>query len=130
MVFGDELVPTREVYRAWRAKDSRGGRGAEIERMIEATSAQALAELAVNDLEPAVFRVCPAVERLYDRVRAMGLHVRVSGAGSTLFALFDQQQAAAEATAELRRAGLRCASVGAADNAMTNQDDGQRDDKR
>lgn len=130
LVFGDELVSTREVYRAWRAEDSQGGSGTEIERMIEATSAQTLAGLAVNDLEPAVFRICPAVERLHDCVRATGLHVRVSGAGSTLFALFDQQKAAAEAAAELRRSGLRCMSVGAADNAMTNQDDGQRDDKR
>lgn len=130
LVFGDELVSTAEVYRAWRPEDSRAGCGDEFGRMAVATSAQAVADLGVNDLEPAVFRVCPAVERLYNQVRGMGLRVRVSGAGSTLFALFDERQAAGEAAAGLRRAGVRCVSAGAGDHAVTNLNDWQRDDKR
>ncbi|HUU85430.1 MAG TPA: 4-(cytidine 5'-diphospho)-2-C-methyl-D-erythritol kinase [Phycisphaerae bacterium] len=128
LVFGDVPVFTAEVYRAWKPEDSQPGRGDEIERMIETSSAAAIMELAVNDLQPAVFRVSPTTERLYVRVRDMGLPVRVSGAGSTLFALFDKHQAADEAVAELRSAGLHCTSVGAGDAAVANPNDGQRDD--
>jgi 4-diphosphocytidyl-2C-methyl-D-erythritol kinase len=99
--------------------------------MIQATRAEELGELTVNELEPAVFRVCPAVERLCQRVRAAGWEgVRVSGAGSTLFVLFDDRQEAAKAADKLRGLGLRCAPVGAGGNATMNPDGEQRDDER
>ena len=55
-----------------------------------------------NDLEAAAFRLRPELERIYTGlVRAGAAAVRMSGSGSTLFALFDEPAAARSAGAGL-----------------------------
>ena len=76
---------------------------------------------AFNDLEPAVFQVCPDVGRLHQQACAeLDRPVRVSGAGSTLFTLFDDRQAAETAAARLTEAGLRTSLVSGGSNVTTN----------
>ena len=55
-----------------------------------------------NHLEPAVFRVSPVVARAYEEVNRAGLGpMRVSGAGSTLYRLFDEEKEASRAARQI-----------------------------
>ena len=63
-------------------------------------------EIAGNDLAPAVLRVSPAVARVKEKLESSGLGpVQVSGAGSTLYKLFDDKDAAVHAAGEVTRGG-------------------------
>jgi 4-diphosphocytidyl-2-C-methyl-D-erythritol kinase len=69
----------------------------------------ALRALAVNDLEPAASRLCPAVLELHEEIEATGaLAVSLSGSGPTVFGVFPDAHAAGEAQRRIaRRPGLR-----------------------
>jgi 4-diphosphocytidyl-2-C-methyl-D-erythritol kinase len=121
LVLGEAAVSTAEVYRAWRPNDSRTRDAGAIQRMADAAEAETLSELCLNELQPAVFRVAPGVERMYARVQGtVGTRIFVSGAGSTLFALFDSRQEAQSAGRKLSEMGLRNTVVGAGRNALAN----------
>jgi 4-diphosphocytidyl-2-C-methyl-D-erythritol kinase len=68
-----------------------------------------LRALAVNDLEPAASRLCPAVSELRKEIEATGaLAVSLSGSGPTVFGVFPDEAAAGEAQRRIaRRPGLR-----------------------
>ncbi|MCP4247937.1 MAG: 4-(cytidine 5'-diphospho)-2-C-methyl-D-erythritol kinase [bacterium] len=122
LVFGDQPVSTAEVYRAWQPEDSRPGTSDEIEQVLDAADAATLAKLCCNDLEAAVFRVCPAMERMFQRVERAGIGpIRVSGAGSTLFALFDERETAEDAARELEQQGFGTVVAGVGRNAQIDQ---------
>ncbi|MFQ5415240.1 MAG: 4-(cytidine 5'-diphospho)-2-C-methyl-D-erythritol kinase, partial [Phycisphaerae bacterium] len=91
-------VSTAAVYAAWRPRDG---------------SAAELGALMSNHLEPAVFRVCPAVARAHEALTRLGVApVRVSGAGSALYMLLDDYDGASEAAARVRREAIgRCVCV-------------------
>ncbi len=102
LVYCGVAVPTTDVYQAWRAADSAdlpcGTDGA----ISEATSAKTLTELLSNHLEPAVFRVAPTVAGVSDRLDRAGVGpMRVTGAGSTLYQLFDEKEAACRAARQV-----------------------------
>ncbi len=98
LVFGGVLVPTAEVYTAFRESD-RSDRGADVNSGVsEASTAAELSTMLYNNLESAVLRVAPDIGRVQHELDRMGLgEWRISGAGSTLFRLFDEQQTAVEA---------------------------------
>ncbi len=114
-------VSTASVYASWRSEDAQGpigpkslsekpsplplspgGRGVkgkgskpDVELAAGAESADVLNDLLQNDLEPAVFRVAPDVERMKAYLEGAGVGgFRVSGAGSTLFRLYDTWESA------------------------------------
>lgn len=90
LVHTGDVVSTRAVYGAWRADDASRRRADVIDTIKGARGADDITELMFNDLEPAVFRVCPNVERARSRLDELGVGSwRVSGAGSTFFRLFD-----------------------------------------
>ncbi len=63
-----------------------------------------LLPLLVNDLEPAAFIVRPELGKLRDRTeRLIGRTVRMSGSGSALFTLFDDEAEAREAAVRAER---------------------------
>lgn len=109
LVPGGWAVLTAEVYRRWQSGDSLGQADAQvIEALEKADSARALMTLCCNDLEPAVYRVCPEVQSLRRRVSdRLNRPARVSGAGSTVFTLYDDEQAAQDAAEALTAEGLR-----------------------
>ena len=73
---------------------------------MEAGSADELSALLRNHLEPAVFRVSSDVARAHQALNRLGFpSIRVSGAGSALYLLFDEQQAAMEAAERVKRQG-------------------------
>ena len=66
-------------------------------------SAQLLPQLA-NDLEPAAFAVSSVLGELRDQCeKSLGRIVRMSGSGSSLFTLFDEEAEAKDASAWLTR---------------------------
>ncbi len=84
------FVATKDVYAAWRPDDRGADTGSATARVAAARSARDLGPAMANELESAIARVAPRVEEMHRAVSALGsAPVRVSGAGSTLFALFD-----------------------------------------
>ncbi|MFQ5489349.1 MAG: 4-(cytidine 5'-diphospho)-2-C-methyl-D-erythritol kinase [Phycisphaerae bacterium] len=113
LVMGGWPVSTAEVYRRWEIADSpcEGGLAA-IDALNHATCAGSLMPLCRNDLEPAVYRVCPEVRRLREQVsECLDQPARVSGAGSTVFTLYDDKPAAQSAAEALTAEGLRATVV-------------------
>jgi 4-diphosphocytidyl-2-C-methyl-D-erythritol kinase len=94
----DEAVPTGPVYAAWRSGDSTDFDADDrVDSITQALSATAIMPLLSNDLEPAIRRVAPRVGDAFDEIHRAGLGpMRVSGAGSTFFRLFDHQEEADE----------------------------------
>ncbi|MDO8632254.1 MAG: hypothetical protein Q7R41_17355, partial [Phycisphaerales bacterium] len=57
-----------------------------------------------NQLEPAVFRVCPRVAEARDELESLGVSpIRVTGSGSALYRLFDDPEAARDASDRIER---------------------------
>ncbi len=89
------IVPTPDVYQAWSQSPAPGDGGRHQNALLAATRASAIMDLTTNDLEPAVFTVAPEVCSAFDAVTALDLGTfRVSGAGATLFRLYDEEKAA------------------------------------
>lgn len=107
LVMAGGVVPTGDVYRVWRESDAAGAPRGLHAAACGARSAAELSELLSNGLEEAVFRVAPHVGSVHDALRAEGYaHVRVSGAGSALFMLFDSMEAAREAEQAVSSRGI------------------------
>lgn len=121
LVLGGWPVSTPQVYQAWKQGDGRPARPDAMRQVEQAGDAEAIMAAAFNDLEPAVFRVCPRVSDLHRRASGvLERPVRVSGAGSTVFTLFDDRPAAENAVALLANAGMRTALVTGGNNVTTN----------
>ncbi len=115
LVFAGVAVSTKNVYTTWsdlggpRTANASRPRFADIER---ATSADQVAALCSNDLEPAVFHVAPEVHGLWEAVRESGAeHARVSGAGQTIFVLFDERDEAESFRSKLHSSGIGTGAV-------------------
>ncbi len=66
--------------------------------------AESLGRVLRNDLELAAFDLVPELGRLRDRVEsALGRSVRMSGSGSSLFAIFDDEEEAESAANQMER---------------------------
>jgi 4-diphosphocytidyl-2-C-methyl-D-erythritol kinase len=112
LVFGGQIVSTSKVYRAWRREDGRNMATGMDEAVIEATSAKDLSSLLSNHLEPAVFRVAPEVKQVYDELVRLGVgEVRVSGAGSAMYVLFDDEASARHAAKSVREGSIGAGAV-------------------
>ena len=101
-----ELILTADVYRAWKPADSKAGRTGIEDEATQATTADELSAMLSNDLEPAVFRVSQTVAGAYQTLGRLGCSKpRVSGAGSTLYQLFDERDAACRVAAKIEELG-------------------------
>ena len=75
---------------------------------FEASEAGWLRQLLVNDLEPAATHLCPSVGRLREAIEASGaLASAMSGSGPTVYGVFPDDAAAADAAASLRGRAAR-----------------------
>ncbi len=110
LVFPRIHVSTAEVYEAWVKEDSEGTDSISFSTIQELKRADDLHDRIRNQLEPAVFRVCPPVKELQDSIVSLGLlPSRVSGSGSALFRLYDDEDEARHAarTIEQKLSGLK-----------------------
>lgn len=100
-------MPTAEVYRRFDAM----GLGRERDITDEPDwsawaklKSEELLPRLVNDLEPPAFELAPQLGALQVRIEEMlGRAVRMSGSGSSLFTLFDDESAAQEAARHIER---------------------------
>jgi len=98
----DTMVSTAQVYRAWRVSDVAATPRDSIGAVAGASSAVELSAMLFNHLEPAVCRVSPAVARAFAEANRPGVGpMRIAGAGSTLYRLFDEKEAACDAAMAL-----------------------------
>jgi 4-diphosphocytidyl-2-C-methyl-D-erythritol kinase len=112
LAFGGQIVSTSKVYRAWRHEDGRNMATGMDEAAIEATSTKDLSSFLSNHLEPAVFRVAPEVKRVYDELVRLGVgEVRVSGAGSAMYVLFDEEASARHAAKSVKQGNIGAGAV-------------------
>lgn len=88
-------VATREVFAAHRLGGSSGSAsGVRRTEKVTGLAAPWNALLGWNDLEPTCLALYPAVRDVYNRVSESGaLAVRLSGSGSTIFALYADRAA-------------------------------------
>jgi 4-diphosphocytidyl-2-C-methyl-D-erythritol kinase len=109
-------VSTRDVYAAWRTQDNVGLPHGCDRAIAEAEAAEVITPMLSNHLEPAVFRVSPGVADARDALNRAGHGpMRVTGAGSTLYRLFDEEEDAASAARRIvdLHKGVRASVVAA-----------------
>lgn len=107
LVHAREFVSTARVYGAWRPEDRRSNGLVDCERVRSFSRARDFDAVLVNELEPAIFRVAPEVEQVQRKLRELGLgEFRVSGAGSALFRLFDEEAEACDTADQIRSSHL------------------------
>lgn len=98
-------MPTADVYRTF--DQMRLGRDEDIDnepdwtQWTQLSSVELLPQL-VNDLEKPSFAISPALGDLRQSIeRLLGRVVRMSGSGSSLFTLFDEQSEATNASIQI-----------------------------
>ncbi len=107
LALGGWTVSTRAVYANWREADRSGRDYNVVDALPACGTAAELSPLLVNELEPAVFRTVPAVRQFHaGLVEWTGHAWRISGAGSTAFALFDRETEARGMAATVREKKL------------------------
>ncbi|HEY2589807.1 MAG TPA: 4-(cytidine 5'-diphospho)-2-C-methyl-D-erythritol kinase [Tepidisphaeraceae bacterium] len=116
LILPEVSMPTPDVYRTFDAMGL--GREADLSDEPDWASWTKLSSLEllprlVNDLERPAFAIAPQLGELRRRIeRIAGRPVRMSGSGSSLFTLFDEEDAAKEASARIvRDAGKRAPAV-------------------
>ncbi len=103
LVFAGCTVSTADVYAAWSADDLDDRDESPADAITQARTADEVAGLCRNDLEPAVFRVAPRVQELHKAIGArVQRPVRVSGAGQTVFIPFDDRTEAEDVRLKLQ----------------------------
>jgi 4-diphosphocytidyl-2C-methyl-D-erythritol kinase len=106
LILPEIVMPTADVYRRFDAM----GLGREQDLRDEpdwhewkSLESAALLPRLINDLEPAAFDISPQLGDLRSRhEKLLGRIVRMSGSGSSLFTLFDEEGEAKEASAWLQ----------------------------
>jgi len=94
----ETIVSTPDVYRAWSESSTRSDREAQQSVLFQTNCADGIMELTYNDLEPAVLETAPEVQFAFDAIKRLNIGAfRVSGAGSTMFRLYDEEEAARHA---------------------------------
>jgi len=115
LVSVDTVVSTPAVYETWSRLNRRKEPTGDHRGLLGAASAEAVMKMTFNDLEPAVFEVAPRVRRAFDAVHALRLGTfRVSGAGSTLYRLYEEECAARHAAGIIEAEGIGNRTVVAA----------------
>lgn len=110
----DCAVSTSEVFAVWASADGGDSDTDSVERIVRARTAEQIMPCCFNDLEAAVFRVAPDVYRVANAIAGASLGpMRISGAGSTFYRLFDDQETAHRAASRIDelRMGLTTAVV-------------------
>ncbi len=104
-------METAAVYGRWEPGDPPPRESGEVVAAIQA--GEDLGGLLYNMLERPAFAIEPRLTELCAKLRALGgAHVRMSGSGSTLFALFrDPDQAKSFAAQATRQLGVRAVEV-------------------
>lgn len=111
LVFAGPAVSTAKVYNAFESTCV-DRRASDVEAICSASSADEMATYLFNDLEPAVFEVAPYMFEMTRSLHRLEFGpFRVSGAGSTLYQLFDTNEAASHAAKEIEDCGLGVATA-------------------
>jgi len=107
LVFAGPGLSTASVYREWKRSDSDKLPNGMDEAILEAKTGSELSAMATNHLQPAVFRLSPGVANVHDRLTRMGVGpLTISGAGSTMFRLFDEKEEACRVATKIDEQGL------------------------
>jgi len=100
-------MPTPDVYRRFDQMNLGRDEDIAIEpdwKSWTALKSEELLPRLVNDLETPAFHIAPALAHLRSRIEsAIGRPLRMSGSGSSLFTLFDQQSHAVEVAGKIER---------------------------
>jgi 4-diphosphocytidyl-2-C-methyl-D-erythritol kinase len=96
-------LSTPEVYARSRPNDVFPAvHGELIRRVHTARSPAGVAEMVVNELQPAVLELRPELQHVMDEVRSAGaLAAAVTGSGPTVFGVFPDRAAAEQAAAKI-----------------------------
>lgn len=97
--------PTGEIFSAWRGRGQVVREVPVLDQELLAQPASALREQLFNDLEPAALEVVPVLASWRALLDGEGLaHARLTGSGSSFFALFDSEAESQDAQRRLAKA--------------------------
>lgn len=105
LIFPEGQCPTAQVYSEFD-RSSRPTQAADLDDYAARWAKAAALPKPINDLAAAASRICPAIEHAKARLTEMGLAAHLTGSGSTLFALADNQAQAKHLAREAQGAGL------------------------
>ena len=115
LVLVPEIVSTAAVYAEWGGSDSSALPNDQVDAILASSRAAEFSPWLSNDLASAVFRVSPRVANTFDRINQKGFGpMIVSGAGSTLYRLFDEKEAARRTASAIEQLGLDLTTLVAA----------------
>lgn len=102
-----EIVSTAAVYAEWGRGDSSDLPDGRQDAILAASTVGGFLGSLSNDLMSAVFRVSPRVANAFQEIHRQGLGpMMVSGAGSTMYRLFDEKEAACRCASAIEQLGL------------------------
>ncbi len=100
IVYPDAVVNTRDVYNSLRIVLTRDEN--EVTLSGKFSRVQDVADLLENDLEEAAFLLCPQIKIIKERLKNAGaLGSLMTGSGSAVFGVFEDETGARKASAEL-----------------------------
>lgn len=115
LVLVPDFVPTPAVYAEWCHSDSCLLPENRTDAILASSRTREIAGSLSNDLMSAVCRVSPLVADAVARIDEKGFGpVLVSGAGSTLFRLFDEKEAACRCASDIEQLGIDVTTLVAA----------------
>src|SRR5581483_9142330 len=115
LVLPDIAMPTPRVYQVFDSLGlgkAQAGSDQPTWDQWTALGADELLPRLINDLEAPAFTISPQLGKLRaDLEQALGRIVRMSGSGSTLFSLFDDEISARSAAEKIQQRGTRAIAV-------------------
>jgi 4-diphosphocytidyl-2-C-methyl-D-erythritol kinase len=104
IVYPDVVLSTRDVYNGLRIVLTKGKN--EVTFSGNFTSTLDIADILENDLEEVAFFRCPKIKTIKEALRDAGaVGALMSGSGSAVFGIFEQQDGAQEALEKVRDFG-------------------------
>lgn len=100
VVYPNVILSTRDVYNDLRIVLTKSEN--EVTLSGQFSTALDIANVLENDLEEVAFVRCPAIKTIKERLRGVGaVGALMSGSGSAVFGIFEEQREAAQASARI-----------------------------
>jgi 4-diphosphocytidyl-2-C-methyl-D-erythritol kinase len=104
LVYPGIILHTRLVYEGLRIVLTKGENDITLSGQFD--TIHGVAQALENDLEPVAFSLCPEIQEVKKRLTEAGaLNALMSGSGSSVFGIFDNQESAEKASLEVNALG-------------------------
>lgn len=106
LIFPAGACPTGQVYAAFDTSGDAPRPEGELVELAERWRGATGFPTPMNDLAQAAVKICPAIGHAMQTLAALGVQAHLTGSGSALFAMFENQQQALAIAETLNKSGL------------------------